>query len=269
MIPDAVLRAAGLILAARRDLAPIESLPDDCRPETQAEAYAVQAAVVAHLTQELGGPEDGIAGFKIGATSAAAQAFLSLDGPFYGCIPRDKVLASPARVAPGEHNFCLIEPEFAVRLGQDLPARETAYGRGEVAEAVASVHPAFEVVTSAYGAAWRQAGALHLIADNGVHNRLVLGPGTEDWRDLDLASHPVVFTRNGQEEGRGIGANALGHPLDALAWLASQAVASGRGLRAGDLVTTGVVTPFILAGPGDSLLADFGVLGQVDLRMAG
>jgi 2-keto-4-pentenoate hydratase len=268
MTPDAVLRAAGLLLAARRDLSPIDSLPDDCRPRTQAEAYAIQAAVVAHLTKELGGP-DGIAGFKIGATSVAAQEFLGLDGPFYGCIPRDKVLASPARVAPGEHNFCLIEPEFAVRLGQDLPARETAYGRGEVAEAVASVHPAFEVVTSAYGAAWRQAGALHLIADNGVHNRLVLGPGRDDWRGLDLAAHPVVFTRNGEEEGRGVGANALGHPLDALAWLASQGVSGGRGLRAGDLVTTGVVTPFIVAGPGDDLVADFGVLGQVDLRMTG
>lgn len=268
MIPDAVPRAAGLLLAARRDLSPIDGLPDDCRPQTQAEAYAIQAAVVAHLTQELGGP-DGIAGFKIGATSAAAQAFLSLDGPFYGCIPRDKVLASPARVAPGEHNFCLIEPEFAVRLGQDLPVREAAYTRDEAADAVASVYPAFEVVTSAYGAAWRQAGALHLIADNGVHNCLVLGPGLEDWRGFDLATHPVIFTRNGQEEGRGVGANALGHPLDALAWLAGQGVAGGRGLRAGDLVTTGVVTPFIVAGPGDSLVADFGDLGRAELQMTG
>ncbi len=76
-----------------------------------------------------------------------------------------------------------------------------------------------------------------------------------------------MFQRNGQEEGRGQGANALGHPLDALAWLAAQAPAGGRGLKAGDIVTTGVVTPFLYAEAGDTLAADFGTLGVIQLEI--
>lgn len=264
MTPEAARRAASLLLAARHRRRPITRLPEDCAPPDLAGAYEIQMAFIglAAPGQPAGAA---IAGFKIGATSTAAQAYLGLDGPFYGAILHGGILSSPARVSLSEHNFCLIESEFAVRLGRDLPDGRRGYTRDEVAGAVASVHPAFEVVTSAYGEAWREAGAAHLIADNGVHACLVLGAGERDWRGMDLASHPVVFRRNGREEGRGAGANALGHPLDALAWLAGQEAAGGRGLKAGDVVTTGVVTPFIYAEAGDELVADFGRLGQVRL----
>ncbi len=263
MTSDVATRAAEALIAARRDRRPIARLPEGSAPETISQAYEIQTAVVDILSP--GDSGIGIAGFKIGATSRAAQDFLALDGPFYGCIPARRILNAPAKLSLSDFNFCLIEPEFAVRLGRDLAPRDGGYLRGDVAEAVTSVHPAFEVVTSAYGQAWREAGAPGLIADNGVHGCLVLGPGQEDWRSLDLAEHGVVFRRNGHEEGRGRGANALGHPLDALAWLAGQAPAGERGLKAGDIVTTGVVTPFLYAEVGDTLVADFDTLGEVQL----
>ncbi len=81
-------------------------------------------------------------------------------------------------------------------------------------QAAASLHPAFEVVTSAYGAAWAGLSAPALVADNAVHGAFVLGrgaagPGVKDWRGLDLAAHPVTLFHNGTEAGRGRGANAL------------------------------------------------------------
>ncbi len=76
-------------------------------------------------------------------------------------------------------------------------------------QAVASLHPAFEVVTSAYGAAWTGLSAPALVADNAVHGAFVPGPGVADWRGLDLAAHPVTLFHNGTEAGRGRGANAL------------------------------------------------------------
>jgi 2-keto-4-pentenoate hydratase len=260
--PEACRRAAELLLAARRDRSPIPALPEDCRPATPAEGYAIQAAMAAAR----GGT---LAGFKIGATSRMAQTLLATEEPFHGCLFADGVHDSPATLSAGCYNFRLIEPEFAFRLGADLPARATPYGRDELAEAVASLHPAFEVVTSAYGEAWIGAGLAQLIADNGVHACLVLGPATEVWRDLDLASHEVVFESGGAEVGRGQGANALGHPLDALAWLADRGVLDGRGLKAGDLVTTGLVTPFAYAEAGAALRADYGPLGAVELAFSG
>jgi 2-keto-4-pentenoate hydratase len=259
--PEACRRAAGLLLAARGDLSPIPALPEDCRPETAAAGYAIQAAVQAAHGGRL-------AGFKIGATSEIAQTLLATDGPFHGCLFAEGVHDSPATLSAGSFNFRLIEPEFAFRLGADLPAREAPYRRDEVAAAVTTLHPAFEVVTSAYGTDWVEAGLAQLIADNGAHGRLVLGPGTEDWRGFDLAAHEAVFAKDGAELGRGLGANALGHPLNALAWLADRGVLDGRGLKAGDLVTTGLVTPFAYAEAGDQLRADYGPLGAVELQFS-
>jgi 2-keto-4-pentenoate hydratase len=263
MTNDTANRAAAALIAARHDRRPIARLPQELAPASIPAAYEIQAAVVDTLSR--GASHAAVAGFKIGATSRAAQEFLALDGPFYGCILADRILDAPAGLPRGDFNFCLIEPEFAVRLGRDLGPRGGGFSRADVAAAVASLHPAFEVVNSAYGDAWREAGAAGLIADNGVHECLVLGPGLEDWRSLDLAGHGVTFRCNGRDEGHGQGANALGHPLDALAWLAAQAPAGGRGLKAGDIVTTGVVTPFLYAEAGDTLAADFGTLGEIQL----
>lgn len=262
--PGARRRAAALLLAARRECRPIPALPEGCRPGGLAEAYAIQDSYLAASGATL-------AGFKVAATNRKVQDLLGIDGPFSGCLLREHVHDSPAELPAGDFAFRLIEPEFAFRLGADLPARGAAYDRDEVGQAVASLHPAFEVVTSAYGAAWTGLSAPALVADNAVHGAFVLGrgvagPGVKNWRGLDLAAHPVTLFHNGTEAGRGRGANALGHPLNALAWLADQGVLGGRGLKAGDLVTTGLVTPFVYAEPGDAVRADFGELGEVRLR---
>ena len=262
--PEACRRAAELLLAARRNLSPIPALPEDCRPATVAEGYAIQAA----SRVARGGA---VAGFKIGATSQAARTLLATEEPFHGCLFADGIHDSPATLSAGDTGFRLIEPEFAFRLGADLPARAAPYGRQDLIQAIASLHPAFEVVTSAFGEAWTGAGLAQLIADNGVHACLVLGPAMADWESLDLAAQEVVFESDGAEVGRGQGANALGHPLNALAWLADLGVLVDpvtrvrRGLRAGDLITTGLVTPFAYAEAGTALRADFGPLGSVEL----
>ncbi len=264
---EACGRAAQSLLAARRDLSPIPALSEACRPATAAEGYAIQAAMRAARGGRL-------AGFKIGATSQTARTLLATEEPFHGCLFADGIHDSPATLSAGNYNFRLIEPEFAFRLGADLPARKAPYSRAELTEAVASLHPAFEVVSSAFGAAWTGAGLAQLIADNGVHGCLVLGPAVEDWRDLDLAAQEVVFVSDGAEVGRGRGADALGHPLNALAWLADLGVLADpatqicRGLRAGDLITTGLVTPFAYAEAGTTLRADFGALGAVELAFS-
>ena len=179
-------RAAALLLAARREGRPIAALPKGCRPGGLAEAYAIQESYLAVSGNTL-------AGFKVAATNRKIQDLLGIDGPFSGCLFREHVHDSPAELAAGDFAFRLIEPEFAFRLGADLPARGAAYDRDEVAQAVASLHPAFEVVTSAYGAAWTGLSAPALIADNAVHGAFVpgpgvAGPGVKDWRGLDLAA---------------------------------------------------------------------------------
>ncbi len=255
MSPEAAARAANLLLAARREIRPMAALPADCRPATLGEGYLIQDAYVS----QAGGP---VAGFKIGATSARAQDFLDCDGPFAGTVLARDLHDSPAVLPAGRFVFRLIEPEFAVTLGRDLPPRAAPYGAAEVAEAVASLHPAIEVVTCGLED-WSRQGAPSLTADNGVNGALVLGPACRDWRHFDLPSHGVTLEVNGEAAGSGVGANALGSPLEALAWLANHQAGRGRALEAGHVVTTGVVTEFVELSAGDGAAAAFGPLGEV------
>ena len=266
MTPEAALEAAALLRAARRDRRPLSSLPEHCRPSSVTEGYAVQAAFVAGPSPEHG--PLATRGYKLACTSTKAQEALATDGPFYGRLLADGLYQSPAVVKASGSLFRLVEPEFAFRLGRDLPPRPERYVEDDVAAAVASLHPAIEVVSSAFGEAWWHAGAPSLAADNAVHGFLVLAPAVPDWRDLDLPARSVTLVINGRPVSEGLGANALGGPLTALTWLANTLRLNGDGPRlgAGDLVTTGVVTGFELVDAGDAIGADFGELGHVDLR---
>jgi 2-keto-4-pentenoate hydratase len=101
------------------------------------------------------------------------------------------------------------------------------------------------------------------VADNVLHSHWVHGVELANFRALDLAGIEVVTRVNGKEATRGRGANVLGSPLAALHWLANALAQMGRGLAAGDLVTTGCCTDIVLLAPGDSARADFGPLGGV------
>ena len=257
MSPENAAEAARLLLAARRERRPLGPLPPALDPKDLAEGYAIQAALVA-----LSG--DRLAGYKLACTSPRAQEVIGVPGPFSGVVLACDLLASPAEPSIGRFNFAVIEPEFAVTLGTDLPAEHAPYDETQVAAAVASLHPAIEIVTSGL-ADWKIRGGPALTADNAGQGALVLGAGRTDWRGLDLPNHPVSLTVNGATHSQGQGRNALGGPITALAWLANHLAAQGEALKAGQVVTTGVVTEFPELASGDRALADFGALGRAEV----
>jgi 2-keto-4-pentenoate hydratase len=112
-----------------------------------------------------------------------------------------------------------------------------------------------------------------LIADNACTRDLVVGPPVaEDWRGIDLAAHPVraaVSDAGGERyEREGSGANVLGDPRLALAWLVNEVSSLGITVEPGELVTTGVVMVPLEVGPGDRVKADFGTLGSVTVELS-
>jgi 2-keto-4-pentenoate hydratase len=66
--------------------------------------------------------------------------------------------------------------------------------------------------------------------------------------------------------GEGYGRDVLGHPLEALAWLANRLLASGRVLRRGHIVLTGSLVASKFPQPGDSVEFTVAGLGSVALR---
>jgi 2-keto-4-pentenoate hydratase len=234
-----------------------DELPAHCRPGSRAEGYAIQAEVA-----KLSGQS--IVGWKIAATSTAGQQHIRVDGPLAGCLLSARAVEGGARISLAGNHMKVAEAEFAFRMGAHLPKRAAAYSVPEVLAAVASLHPAIEVPDSRYED-FTRVGAAQLIADVACACWFVLGPATRvDWRALDLARHSVAAYRNGALAGQGTGANVLGDPRSALAWIANELSTYGDGLRAGDVVITGTCLTPVPVSAGDSVKADFGEFGVLE-----
>ena len=243
--------------SARRRIA---ALPDDCRPAGLDDGYAIQRAVVARSAS-------GTIGWKIAATSRAGQAHIGVDAPLAGRLLEIKAYRDGDRI-PGENlHMAVAEAEFAFRLGSDLTSDGSPFSVDDVMARVESLHVAIEIPDSRFDN-FASAGAPNLVADFACAEFFVLGPAAPDgWRDVDLASHPVAFRVNGAEASTGSGANVLGDPRIALAWIANDRAARGEPLVTGEVVTTGTCVIPAPVGPGDELEADFGPLGTVGARL--
>jgi 2-keto-4-pentenoate hydratase len=220
-------------------------------------AYAIQKALL-ELKLARGAR---VVGRKIGLTSRAMQQQLGVDEPDFGFLLEDMLVRSGARLARADLLAPRVEPEIAFWLRADLR------GPGVTAEqalaATRGVSAALEIVDSRI-ADWR-IKLVDTIADNGSSARAVIGDTVLPLEGLDLAATEVVLTRNGEEVGRGSGAAVLGHPAEAVAWLANALARFGDGLQAGDVVLPGAMCASVFAQAGDTFAASFDSIGEVSV----
>lgn len=248
--------AAALIWRHWQDGTRMAALPEALRPATLEQGYAIQAQLQSRSAAPL-------YGWKIAATSTAGQSHIGVSGPVAGRTLAEMVLPDGGQVSLTHNGMRLAEPEFAFRLARDLPPRATPYTMAEAMEAVASLHPAIEIPDTRF-ADVTQAGAAQIAAEAACGRHFILGPAApEGWRMLDLAAHRVTATVGARYTRQGIGANVLGDPRLALAWIANLPAGYGVTLRAGQVVTTGTCMPPLAVEPGDLLHVDHGMLGSV------
>jgi 2-keto-4-pentenoate hydratase len=239
-------------------------LPPGLAPRTESEAYAIQDAFVALRAQRLGAR----AGHKIALTSAEMRKFVGVDAPQAGTMFLSRVLRSPARVRAADYVRLIVEFEIAVQLAEDLPAADKPFSREGVARAVGAVMPALELAddrNADYALLARH--PLELIADNAWNEGAVLGAPVAGWRALDLGAVRGVAKINGMAVGEGRGADSMGHPLNALVWLADHLAAIGRGLLRGDVVITGSIVTTKAVKAGDRVAFEVEGLGAVELAV--
>jgi 2-keto-4-pentenoate hydratase len=247
---DRLYQAAEMLLEARRTLQPMDNLPPELRPKSLEEAYIVQD----FLLQALGKA----GGWKVGAASSEAT-------PLCAPMIADGFAASGARMPKQLQRLRGVEAEIAFRLGKDLAPRSTPYTRDEVVAAIASCHPAIEVLESGLVDP-DAADRLSAIADLQSHGGLVSGPAVEGWQSIDFANLSAEMNVDGfvrVENGK----NAAGGDLIRLVhWLANEAQGRTGGLLAGQWITTGSWTGKILADNGSVALARFSQFGEVTVR---
>lgn len=240
---------------ARRALSP---LPEGARPTTLAEGVAAQVALQ-HLAEQ-GAP----AGFKIGATTARMQDYLGLNGPAAGFMGRDGLHASGSTLSFAPFLHPGVECELAVHLQADIAPGLCS--TDQAAAAVDLLMVGIEVVENRY-ADLQAFGTPSLLADQVFHAAAVLGQPIAEWKELDLARLRGEVLVDGVVMGTGVGGDLLGHPMQALAWLAASAEAAAfGGLRAGQIVMLGSVTPPIWLQEPCEVMVRFPPLPEATLR---
>lgn len=238
---------------ARGLLGPLGALA----PADPAAGYAIQ--------RELAGLLGAVppAGFKIGATTVQMQTYLGLAGPAAGFVPAAGLHATGVLLPFADFVNPGVECEIALRLGRDLAAGPCTID--QAAAAIAEVFAGIEIVERRYDD-FVSLGAPTLIADQVFHAGGVTGEPAPGWPGIALKTARGRILVDGEERAAGIGADLLGDPLAALAWLADSGAAHGfGGLRRGQVVFLGSVTPPIWLDTPCSVEVDFDLLGQVRL----
>lgn len=229
-------RAASVIVAARRARVQIPTLSAELAPASVEEAYAIQDSSMRQL-----GP---LGGWKLAI------------GPGLSCspLPARAIFATPAKL-PADRPY-KIEAEVGIMIGKDLDEQQSA---DTVRAAIASVHPAIELVLSRFaGLAPKVQG----LADCQSNEAVIVGKAIEGWASSDFASAQMALSIDGETAAANSDGVSIAALLAPLVWLANHARARGMSLRKGHFIITGARLKAPAPGKPCSVAVEVGGHGQ-------
>ena len=246
MNPSAIATAARALADARHSGRLLAALPEGTRPQTVADAHAIQDATVAALGE-------GVAGWKVSVADGQVMR---------GALVSSRVLASPARMRGADVPMLGLEAEIAFCFDRDLPPREAPYTRDEIADAVTAL-AGIEVVDTRF-ASYADTPPIERLADFISNGGFITGTVRPDWRSIDLAALKAMLIINGQTVVEQVGGHVTRDPfVPAIALV--NALRTG-GIAKGRIITTGTFTGLYIAKPGDRVEARFEGFGNVELQ---
>jgi len=256
----AAQRSAEWLLAEHRARHRFTTLGPPAAPATITDAYDIQDRYVALLRRDNGEP----AGYKVGLTSAAMQAFCRIDHPIAGVVLASRVHRSGAKVRRADFGRLGLEFEIAVRIKSGIPAA-TAYTAETIEPHIDGVCAAIELVDDR-AADYTSLDVRSLVADNSWNAGIVLSEFKPAWPDLAVMRGRA--TKDGDPIGEGYGRDILGHPFNSVAWLATRLASRGGALKAGEIVMTGSIVKTVFPGQAAQYRFELEGVGFVDVQVA-
>lgn len=247
---DAISAAVDRLATAQATRVPCAAVRDLIGTDDLPAAYAVQQGLV--QARIAGGVT--VVGRKIGATSKAVQDQLGVDQPDFGYLLSDMDASDDTPISMRTLVQPRVEAEVAFRLGKDInPASEDEITLDLVRDAVEVALPALEIVDSRIES-W-DITFTDTVSDNASSGLFVIGTDAKPLSEVSPVDVEMTLTINGEVRSSGNGAACLGDPLEALRWLAVQAYRFDDPLRAGHLILSGALGPFVPFAAGDDVVA--------------
>ena len=246
---DAIRAASERLIRAQETGEPCAPVRDLIGTDDLDAAYAVQQGLV---QRRLAGGAS-VVGRKIGATSKAVQDQLGVDRPDFGYLLSDMDVSTDEPISMRPLLQPRVEAEVAFVLSRDITEPEEEITIAAVRDAVDVALPALEIVDSRIDG-WDIAFT-DTVADNASSGLFVVGTDGRSLDEVEPVDVVMSLSINGEVRSEGNGAACLGDPLEALRWLAVQATRYGDPLRAGHLILSGALGPFVPFAPGDRVVA--------------
>lgn len=227
---QAISQAFTTARAAGRALAGYPGTP----PATLDEAYAIQAAAIARWP-------DAVKGWKVARVNPAFAAQFPeerLIGPAFAANVHHVAPGGVAQCPVFEGGFAAVEAEVVIVAAADSPAGKSDWTADTVAPFVGSMHIGVEVASSPL-ATLNDIGPGAVISDFGNNWGVVVGAEIVGWRELETLDVETFI--DGQSVGTGKVAIKPG-PLGALAFTLNKRARQGQTLKAGDVISTGMIT---------------------------
>ncbi|MBV5286602.1 MAG: 2-oxopent-4-enoate hydratase [Methyloversatilis sp.] len=242
-------------LTTRETVAPLTSREPDITIE---DAYHIQQRMISRRLDA----GERIVGKKIGVTSKVVQNMLNVHQPDFGYLLDGMIYNEGESIAANSLIQPRAEGEIAFILKHDIMGPGVT--GADVLRATECVMPCFEIVDSRI-TDWK-IRIQDTVADNASCGVFVLGDRAVSPRNLDLGLCGMVLELNGDIVGTGAGAAALGHPVNAVVWLANTLGRLGIPLKAGEVILSGSLAALIPVKAGDSLRIAIGGLGGCSVR---
>jgi 2-keto-4-pentenoate hydratase len=252
--------AAARLAEAMRSGVPCDPITDLLPGGTIDDGYLVQQRML-----EITRAGQRRVGRKIGLTSRAVQTQMGVDTPDFGVLFAEMAVGDREPVPGSVLLQPRVEAEVAFVLGRDLPDRPVI--ASDVLRATDFVVAAIEIVDSRIRD-WR-ISIVDTVADNASSGMFVLGGSPRRLTDIDdLRDATMSLTRDGTELSSGTGAACLGHPVNAVVWLANAVAERGAPLRAGEVILSGALGPLVPVERGATYVASIDGLGSVRASFA-
>jgi 2-oxo-hept-3-ene-1,7-dioate hydratase len=233
---------------------------------TLEDAYAIQSAWVDLRVAR----ESRVVGHKIGLTSKAMQSTSLVNEPDYGALLDDSLFQDGVEIPAGTYLSPRVEVELAFVMRSELRGPHCTIF--DVLNATEFVTPSIELLDSRIAKidpdTNKPRTIVDSICDNAGYAALVTGGRPFRPTEIDMRWVAALCLRNGQIEETGVAAGLLGHPANAIAWLANKLAAHDTTIKPGEILLSGSFIRVVPARPGDTFHADFGPLGSVSCHFS-
>jgi 2-keto-4-pentenoate hydratase len=252
--PSDVTDIAEQFVRARRAARSLPHYPGVV-PADLATAYRCQEHAIARWPEQIGG-------WKVARIPSAQQAQYTeerLIGPAFAPNIRVAKPGCTIECPVFEGGFAAVEAEIVIRVGRDAPPGKVEWTLDEAAELVGELCIGIEIASSPL-ATLNDLGAGAVVSDFGNNWGVVVGAAITDWRALSEVTAQSFI--DDEFVGRGVVQLRPG-PLGALAFTLASCARRGRPLRAGAVISTGMITGVHDIRPGQRSSHVFQGLGEV------